>query len=432
MAISITQTGQTETQVYLLIEGLDPDYPEKEFDVRLNGGSRQTYSSYGYSSRTTIIISDLTEGTSYTCQLTAWYNDGGTWKPDPASRENIDQITIYTQGGGGPTNGFYEVAVDTSSVTITVENLYNFDRISYEVYNDSSSASMATQYQTNSQTRHVFDLPTGYYYLEVWYRLDGTWAQLPDNYGSTSRYEIYIQGSTPSIDAYFICSSTFDKISVDLHYTGTFYSAIYKLLNSTGQSTIETIMDSSLDHITFSTTLDPDTEYCVNVYFQPNSSTGSWISDQDDHENSYIKTAGYDYQVIDNIVTMTVDDRYGKYLRYLVRTNYYGGGSQETVIYDSWQNLGRLEDVLQKVVELSYSTPYAINVGFSENRYSGSVTWIKTVYFTTDAGHGQGKVYIYDGSRWRAAIPYIYDGSHWRIAQAYVYDGSRWRRTTAE
>lgn len=39
-----------------------------------------------------------------------------------------------------------------------------------------------------------------------------------------------------------------------------------------------------------------------------------------------------------------------------------------------------------------------------------------------------GLVRIYDGSKWREAIPYIYNGSAWKQAIPYVYNGSAWKQ----
>lgn len=76
--------------------------------------------------------------------------------------------------------------------------------------------------------------------------------------------------------------------------------------------------------------------------------------------------------------------------------------------------------------------PYASDSASNTSGYSFSSTWWRgrnngnylkfTLYYTS------GIVRIYDGSKWREAIPYVYDGSTWRQAVPYVYNGSAWKQ----
>lgn len=51
-----------------------------------------------------------------------------------------------------------------------------------------------------------------------------------------------------------------------------------------------------------------------------------------------------------------------------------------------------------------------------------------TFEYTLHAEWEKGRYwYVYNGSKWRKALPYIYDGSGWKKAMTYVYNGSTWQ-----
>lgn len=51
-----------------------------------------------------------------------------------------------------------------------------------------------------------------------------------------------------------------------------------------------------------------------------------------------------------------------------------------------------------------------------------------TYEYTLHAAWEKGRYwYIYNGSKWRKALPYIYNGSGWEKAMTYVYNGSTWQ-----
>ena len=52
----------------------------------------------------------------------------------------------------------------------------------------------------------------------------------------------------------------------------------------------------------------------------------------------------------------------------------------------------------------------------------------KSTVYTLKAEWEKGRYwYIYNGSKWRKALPYIYNGSGWKKAMTYVYNGSTWK-----
>ena len=130
----------------------------------------------------------------------------------------------------------------------------------------------------------------------------------------------------------------------------------------------------------------------------------------------------YTASVSGNSIIFNVFNRGSYYLRYYVKLT-----SNNNEIYDSYP----YQTVTSKTINnLSWSTSYTVNVGYSE--YStGNVTWIGSQTLTTGSAPvtNDGKVWIFNGSSWVRAKPYIFTGSSWEPASAYVFNGSQWKKT---
>ena len=151
-------------------------------------------------------------------------------------------------------------------------------------------------------------------------------------------------------------------------------------------------------------------------------------------------TPTFTYNLNDTTLTINILNPGSYYFRYYLRTNWYGGGSNETEIYDSEDQTGGFEsDTSKTISNLDYQTPYALNVAYRTNRYSGSSTWVyesnPPTFTTGSAPSVDSYVYIYTGqgsTGWQKAIPYIYTGygseNGWQQAEAYIYNGSEWKK----
>lgn len=503
MAISIGQSSSTENSVTIDIYGLNSNYPNKEFDIYLDGSFYKTYSKYVSTVATVLTIDGLSSNTAYQCELRAFYQNNSNYWPDPSSGENSAIINISTSGGSGGENwiisdvpgsirqlsdgdylredsGYpqdyhidrWQVQFDTSGtweITASASKIFyayltttnaRFDDEYGEPISGIIGQDISSQYGVNFTTTTEVEEGVTYYF----------WLRTKNGSQNTENFRIYfnyVDTPTPS-NAYFTCSSTINSISVKLHYSGSFYSATYQLRDSTDTIAIETIPNSNLDEITFNTSLTSNTLYYVNVYFNESSSQGGFIPDQNGETRSPVRTqqqSGEDftyYTISEITVSNTSIDQtimFSENIGYIVPiTISYNGivtiytETNSTSVMDDEAYLTSSENVSYDkngVVDStsSYYIKYNDN-GHGNGQFQMTINntnigtntyylWIKgknksaiatSLYIIVPDAPQQGCVYIYDGSRWRKAIPYIYNGNTWRQAEAYIYNGTSWKK----
>lgn len=235
----------------------------------------------------------------------------------------------------------------------------------------------------SSGTSYLYDVVVEYQVYGDWY-LDGSSSGTFTTTGGGGGGG----GDTPL----FYITYTDEAVTAHIDNAGSYWFAFW-LCDPNG-----TVYDSENDGTRYRTdeftvpyTLSPNTTYRLRVDYSSSSSGAltSVLTTDGDVEATFTTGGGggvtpsYTASVINtNQITFSVSNVGSYYLRYFVRLT----SDTDDITYDTWQQYSHLTaDTSLTVTDLLYNTSYTVNVGYSTDYYSASVTWIGSQEFTTQS-----------------------------------------------
>lgn len=424
MAISTSILQRNDDGARIGIDGINTYYPNKRVTIYIDGSQYDIVEEYTAEySYMYITITGLSSGTSYLYEVVVEYQVYGDWCLDGSSSGTFT-TTGGGGGGGGDTPLFYITYTD-EAVTAHIDNAGSYwfafwlcdpNGTVYDSEND------GTRYRTDEFTVPYTLSPNTTYRLRVDYSSSSSGA-LTSVLTTDGDVEATFTtgGGGGGGDTWTLFEERAGTVSNSFNYpynNGFAEMTLYRMSITFSQNAT----------VTFSTSGSADTIGWLSEYNQTtwDDTTGrpdNYVASDDDSGDgsnfslSYNCTAGRVYYLwyrtygvggfVGNTITLSVNIEGGGvtpsytasvintnqitfsvsnvgsyYLRYFVRLT----SDTDDITYDTWQQYSHLTaDTSLTVTDLLYNTSYTVNVGYSTDYYSASVTWIGSQEFTTQS-----------------------------------------------